>query len=524
MANKELFSSASATVPRTDTINEGGGQAHRFEPKHALAQLASTGCLQNTYYTDAKSQLDEVIKLAEQVDDEYLAKLAIYAREKAMMKDMPAALLVILGKRDGHLARIVFRRIVNNGRMLRNVFQMIRSGHFKIKTAPASIHKEMKRWFNEASVGMLMSGSIGNDPSLRDVLRMARPRPTNEQQKALFGWLVGKCESHGDLPRRVRVLEAFRKAETDDEQSSILTDAGQIRWDLLADSAKGPRAWRNIALSMGHQALRMNLNTLQRHGVLDSRGMVQIIAERLSDPESIRGGRQFPYQYFAAYMNIDDSIPNEIKQALSSAADHACGNIPEMPGPVLVGVDVSASMADPVTGRSKAPSKVRCVHVAALFAAAVIKKNPDSVVIPFDTQSHRLSIDSGDTILSIAKQLSRRGGGTNCSIPLVVANQRYTDRKFSGAIIISDNQSWAQMDNQRGSNVTPVSVEWNKFRKRQGGKLVLIDIQPYANTQMPDRDDVLNVGGFSDAVFSVVSGFLADDGSRFVRDVEEIVL
>ena len=35
---------------------------------------------------------------------------------------------------------------------------------------------------------------------------------------------------------------------------------------------------------------------------------------------------------------------------------------------------------------------------------------------------------------------------------------------------------------------------------------------------------ILNVGGFSDAVFSVVAAFLADDNSRFVAEVEKVEL
>ena len=40
------------------------------------------------------------------------------------MKDMPAALLVVLSKRDPALFRQVFDRVVDNGRMLRTLLQM----------------------------------------------------------------------------------------------------------------------------------------------------------------------------------------------------------------------------------------------------------------------------------------------------------------------------------------------------------------------------------------------------------------
>ncbi len=76
-----------------------------------------------------------MLALIDQVDDnKYLAKLALYAREKAFMKDMPAALLVALSVRDTELMHRVFDRVVDNGRVLRTVFQMIRSGQFKRKS------------------------------------------------------------------------------------------------------------------------------------------------------------------------------------------------------------------------------------------------------------------------------------------------------------------------------------------------------------------------------------------------------
>ena len=57
-----------------------------------------------------------------------------------------------------------------------------------------------------------------------------------------------------------------------------------------------------------------------------------------------------------------------------------------------------------------------------------------------------------------------------------------------------------------------------------GPKLVCIDLQPYGTTQAPDRSDILNVGGFSDAVFDVVASFFAGDSGHFVAEVEAIEL
>jgi 60 kDa SS-A/Ro ribonucleoprotein len=73
--------------------------------------------------------------------------------------------------------------------VLRTLFQMVRSGQFGRTSFSSSLQRALQRWLNEASVGKLLSASIGSDPSLRDVLRMARPTPTDNARRALFGWL-----------------------------------------------------------------------------------------------------------------------------------------------------------------------------------------------------------------------------------------------------------------------------------------------------------------------------------------------
>ncbi|WP_149495404.1 TROVE domain-containing protein [Roseiconus lacunae] len=549
MVSKSLFSSITSVLPRALAVNEAGGPAYKFPAKHALAQLAATGTFGNVFYATASDQLDQLRKLIDQVDDnEFLAKLAVYSRERAYMKDMPAALLVTLSTRDTALMHKVFDRVADNGRVLRTVFQMVRSGQFGRKGLSSSLQRAFQRWLNEASTGKLLSSSIGNDPSLRDVLRMARPTPKDDARRALFGWLTDKevdkwaPATEADLPAEVQSLKAFRAAETEEAQALIAGDfPTSVRWDLLADSAKGPIVWKAIARQMGPQALRMNLNTLLRHDVFKNgnrpdEAMIDYVAGRIADPEAIRRSRQFPYQFLAAHLNAADEVPHKITSALHDAAEIACGNIPQLPAPVIIGLDTSGSMGCSVTGwqgRGRA-SKMRCVDVAALFAAAILRRNPDSVVIPFDTQAYTANIDPSDSILSLSARLSKYGGGgTDVSLPLVEANKRYAKRTFAGIVLVSDNESWINSGRVYGygrGGSTGVMTEWEKFKKTQAAagiadpKLVCIDIAPYGNTQAPDRQDILNIGGFSDAVFNVVSSFLESDTNRFVREVEAVEL
>ena len=545
MANSTLFASLKKLWPRATARNEAGGPAYAFTPKHALAQLAATGCFNGTFYAHAESQLDALKGLIDQVDDNlFIAKLAVYARERGAMKDMPAALTAVLAARDTVLFHRVFDRVIDNGRVLRTLFQMIRSGALGKKSLTSSVQRAFQRWLNSASTEKLLSASIGNDPSLRDILRLARPTPPDNARRAMFGWLTDKeparwaPATEADLPEQVRLLAAFRAADSADEQVALLEKL-RARWDLLADAAKSAQVWAALVTTMGPQALRMNLNTMLRQGVFEYPSIVRYVAERLADAVEIRRSRQFPYQYFAAYLNASDEVPEAIRAALHQAAETACGNVPELAGPVVIGLDVSGSMSSPVTGHRGrgATSKMRCVDVAALFAAAILRRNPESVVIPFDTQAYRAEVDPRDSILRLAKRLAEYGGGgTDCSLPLRLANRSMRDRKFAGCVLVSDNESWVYGGRayaHAGGGATGVMHEWQEFVRNQvrlhgqgfaGPKLVCIDLQPYGTTQAPERDDILNIGGFSDVVFDVVASFLAGDAGHFVTEVEAATL
>ena len=202
----------------------------------------------------------------------------------------------------------------------------------------------------------------------------------------------------------------------------------------------------------------------------------------------------------------------------------AIGNVPSIEGQVYVCPDVSGSMRSPLTGHRKgATTSVRCVDVAALVTAALIRRNPSAEVLPFEQSVVALPLSPRDTVMTNAGRLAAiGGGGTAVSAPLALLNAR----KASGhlVVVISDYESWIDARVAWG---TATMREWNVFRARNPeARLVLIDLQPNQTTQAAEREDILNVGGFSDRVFDVVAAFaaghLSDD--RWVGEIESVVL
>ena len=89
-------------------------------------------------------------------------------------------------------------------------------------------------------------------------------------------------------------------------------------------------------------------------------------------------------------------------------------------------------------------------------------------------------------------------------------------RQAKGDVVIyvSDNESWIDSPNygRFGGNSTETMKQWAIFKARNPqAKLVCIDLQPYTTSQAVDtgRNDVLNIGGFSDHVFELIADFAA---------------
>ena len=517
MANKNLFASlAGRLLPRADRINEAGGDAYAFGPEHALAQYAATGCMNGTFYASAEPQLEAVLALASAVEPLFLAKTAVYARQRGHMKDMPALLLAVLSARDPRLFAKVFDRVIDDAKMLRTFVQIMRSGAVGRKSLGTRPKKQILAWLESKSEEALFRGSVGNSPSLADVVKMVHPKPASDRRRALYGYLIGKPHDAAHLPEAVQRFEQYKRARAGEPPD--------VPFQMLTALELGPDEWTAIAQRASWQMTRMNLNTFTRHGVFAKEGMAELVAERLADPELVRKARVFPYQLMVAYRQAGEDVPDVVREALQDAMEHALQNVPHIDGRVWVCPDVSGSMSSSVTGwRKGATSAVRCIDVAALFAAAMVRANPKARVVPFEDRVVSIQLNPRDSVMTNATKLaSIGGGGTNVSAPLAKLNAERA--KADLVVIVSDNQSWVDAK-RHGATETMRQWELLKHRNPQA-KLVCIDVQPYAHTQAPDRDDILNVGGFSDAVFDVVASFIEGAGSaeRWVGAIEAIEL
>lgn len=518
MANKNLFKSlVGKLVPAADARNEHGAPAYALTPKQALAQYAATGCLTQTFYAGAQEQLSVVLELCQKVEPEFVAKTAVYARERGLMKDMPALMLAVLAAKDVQLLAKVFPRVVDSGKMLRNFVQILRSGVAGRKSLGSAPKRLVREWLDARAPEAVFRASVGTSPSLADVVRMVHPRPRDAERDALYAYLVGRDFQPESLPAVVREFEAFKAGDR-----AAVPD---VPFQMLTALDLGAAEWTAIARRAPWQMTRMNLNTFARHGVFDQPGMAELVAQRLADPEQVVKARVFPYQLMVAYVSAGAGVPAVVRDALQDAMEVAISNVPGVRGKVYVCPDVSGSMQSPVTGyRKGSTTAVRCVDVAALVAAAVVRRNPRTEVLPFEHEVVKgLQLNPRDSVMTNAQKLaSVGGGGTNCSAPLRLLNERKAEGDL--VLYVSDNESWVDAQAGRG---TATMREWSAFKRRNPrAKMVCVDVQPYQTVQANGPADVLNVGGFSDEVFRIVADFAANrlDADHWVGVVERVAL
>ena len=100
MANKNVFASLKSLLPRADAVNEAGGVAYQHAAQACPGPARGHGLLQRHLLRRCRTSSSPrcCASPRRSTTTVFSRKLAVYSRERAFMKDMPAALLLILSQ------------------------------------------------------------------------------------------------------------------------------------------------------------------------------------------------------------------------------------------------------------------------------------------------------------------------------------------------------------------------------------------------------------------------------------------
>lgn len=478
---------ATQEKPKTLTENLAGGQAYAQSNELALVSLLLTSFVNDQFYKSAQTTLDDLRTLSSKVKDkEFVAKAAIYARDRFGMRSVTHALA---GELTSELAGKEWGKNFYDKVVVRvDDMTEILSYYLAYKTTkdnpkfPNALKKGFAKAFDKFDGYQLAKYSGKNkEVKLVDIVNLVHPIPTIKNKEALALLIKGELKSTDTWESKLS--QAGQTAENEEDLAQLKADA----WDELIKSRK-----------IGYFALLKNLRNI----ITQSPESVPAACELLVDTNMISKSRVLPFRFTTAYEEIgklgSSKEVRDVLVAINQALDISVSNVPKFDGDTLVVMDVSGSMS----GR---PSEI-----ASLFGAILAKVN-NADVITFSNNSNYKQYNPMDSVLTIRNGFRYSGGGTNFRSIFTTANKKY-DR----VVILSDMQGWIGYE-------TPTAT-FNQYKNKYGANPFVYswDLAGHGTLQFPEKN-VFTLAGFSDKVFQIMS-LLEKDKNALLNEIKAIQL
>ena len=464
------MSKFNTTLPKQKTLTENlaGGQAYAQSNELALVSLLLTSFVNDQFYKNAQTTLADLKKLSEKIKDkEFVAKSAIYARDKFGMRSVTHALAAELTSQlnGAEWGKDFYNKVVVRVDDMTEIL----SYYLAYKTEknnpkfPNALKKGFAKAFDKFD-GYQLAKYKGENKEVKlvDIVNLVHPVPTQRNLEALQ--LLVKGELKNTQTWESKLSAVGQQAESEEDLAELKSNA----WSELIETKK-----------IGYFALLRNLRNI----ITQSPQSVKAACEMLVDERLIKNSRVLPFRFATAYDEINkigsSKEVRDVLMAINQALEVSIHNVPKFDGETLLVMDVSGSMSG------------RASEIASLFGAVLAKAN-NCDVMTFATNADYKSYNPMDSVMSIRSSFRYSGGGTNFKSIFQKANKKY-DR----IIILSDMQGWM--------GYTTPSSEFKSYKSKFGANPFVYswDLAGYGTLQFPENN-VFALAGFSDKVFDIM--------------------
>lgn len=296
--------------------------------------------------------------------------------------------------------------------------------------------------------------------------------------------IINPCSGTGQAPTAVRLTSRDLGPRFGGRRMGRCPAEAGMTWEAVAGWLQGPmdaKAWEAVIPQMGVMALIRNLRNFDEAGI--SRDAVVKVAAKISDPEVVARSRQLPFRWLAAYNAVSSDW---YRTALGDALDLSTRNIPDFPGRTLILVDVSASMRNFMSEKSK----IIMMDAAGLFGTALAARLPGRVdLVAFGTLSMAHPLPRGSAILRHAQSFRTMGNLVGHGTETWQAVRKCYDGQ-DRIMIFTDGQTFPDPDGVGSTNNARVYT-WN--------------LDGYRAALTPSGEgNMQEVGGLSDATFRLL--------------------
>ena len=279
------------------TTNHEGAIAWRMTPEWELySTVVTTMGVEDKFYERGNDRVRRIADLVQKVQPEFVAQLAVYAREAMHLRSVPLLLLVELARchrGDALVSRAVSRTVQRADEIteLLMCYQW-RKGKTNLSGLSCQLRKGLAEAFNHFDEYQFAKyDRTGRKVTLRDALLLVHPKPKDDAQEKIFKKIL-----NDDL-------------ETPYTWETELSHTGQQHFDSAKEKNEAVRkTWQELIASrrMGYMATLCNLRNLLEASI-DDTSMEQVCAY-LSNPEAVKNSKQLLFRYLSAYMQIQSLV------------------------------------------------------------------------------------------------------------------------------------------------------------------------------------------------------------------------
>ena len=501
------------TFRKASTTNHEGAAAFALTPQLELYAAVATAALSDQFYETADTRLLRLRELVARNDPAFVARLAVYAREQLYLRTVPLVLTVELARlhRGDNLVSRLVARVVQRANEITELLAFYaqaneRDGVKTLNRLSKQLQKGLALAFNRFDGYQLAKYDRAGRVRLRDALFLVHPTPRNAEQQVLFDQLV-----QGTLP-------------TPYTWETELSALGQQHFASAAERKAAFRAaWETLIGSgkLGYMALLRNLRNILEADV--SAEAVEQVCARLTDQVAVARSKQLPFRFLAAYrevLTVQSGYVAVVLEALETAIAHSVANLRGFDAGtrVLVACDVSGSMQQPVSARSK----VLLYDVGLVLGMLLQSRCSHVTTGMFGDTWKRISLPRGRVLQNVQEFYRREGEvGYSTNGYLVVRDLVQRREVVDKVMIFTDVQLW----NSTGDGDT-LARAWIDYRRTvaPNARLYLFDLAGHGTTPLDVRagHGVALIAGWSDKVFDVLQAL--ENGESALTDIEKIDL
>lgn len=493
--------------------NHGGAAALARDAKSDLFMLGVMNFVgEDTFYEKGSLRDDRFKGLVHQVtkeDPAWVAHFVPWLRNEANMRSASIVAAVEYGRAGGSNRRQVLDAACSRAD------EPAEALAYWISLYGRPIPSWVKRGVGDAARRLYTERSVvkydGNSKSFRfaDVLSLARVKPTDDKQAALFKYAL---DTRYNVEPNVDALPGLALAQKinrgDISRDELIADPYLIKrsgttWESLSGLGQmDAAAWEAMIPSMGYMALLRNLRNFEQAGI--STDATTAVIQRLSSPEEVAKSRQLPFRFWSAYKNVQGL---QWVWALEQALGHSLKNVPTLGGSTLIVTDTSASMRTSFSAKST----VSALQAAAIFGSALALKGEKVDFYGFADGVFKVDIAKGGSVLKAVEHLTSRVGeaGHGTNIPGALSQWKGHDR----VVLISDMQTLGRYDRTNLSASTYYR-SWSSPTRAVSAHGMSIpanvpvfgfNISGYSKTQINTSKNEFEFGGLTDHTFKLIT-------------------